>query len=89
MSLYVASYDISRNSSRRQVAKILLRYGRRLQASVFEVDLEPHDLPELKREIGPWLDPQDLFDVFPIDTRRPQGRLRWQTPPYGDCVELF
>lgn len=89
MSLFVASYDITRDSSRRRVARILLCYGRRIQESVFEIDLEPEDIVELKREIGPWLAATDLFDVFPIDTRRPQGRLRWQAPPYGDQVQLF
>jgi CRISPR-associated endonuclease Cas2 len=89
MSLYVATYDIARSSSRQQVAKILLRYGRRLQESVFEIDLEQEDLTDLKRDIGPWLDPEDLFDLFPVDTRRPQSRLRWQNPPYSECVETF
>ena len=89
MSLFVAAYDISRNASRRKVAGILLRYGRRLQESVFEVDLEGDDLTDLKREVGPWLDADDLFDVFPIDTRRPKRRVRWQSPPYGDNVQLF
>lgn len=89
MSLYVATYDIARHSSRRKAAAILLRYGRRLQESVFEIDLEGADLTDLKREIGPWLDSSDSFDVFPIDTRQPQRRIRWQTPPYDENVQLF
>ena len=89
VSLYVATYDISRNSSRRQVANVLLRYGRRVQWSVFEVDMEPEELSELKRQIGPWLASTDHFDLFPIDTRRPGQRIRWQSEPYGDSVRLF
>lgn len=89
MSLFVAAYDIRRDSSRQKVAGILLRYGRRLQDSVFEIDMEPEDLPDLKREIGPWLDVEDLFDLFPVDTRRLQSRLRWQNSPYSECVQLF
>jgi CRISPR-associated endonuclease Cas2 len=89
MSVFVATYDIRRNSSRQKVAGILVRYGRRLQNSVFELDLEPEDLPDLKREIGPWLDVEDLFDIFPVDTRRLQSRIRWQKTPYGESVQLF
>ena len=89
MSLFVASYDIRRDSSRRRVASILLRYGRRVQYSVFEIDLEPADTDDLKREVGPHLAKTDQFDLFPIDTRRPESRIRWQAPPYGECVRLF
>lgn len=38
MSLFVAAYDIARNSARRRVARVLMRYGRRVQESVFEID---------------------------------------------------
>ena len=89
MSLYVATYDISRDSSRRQVANVLLRYGRRVQASVFEVDLEPEEVEEIQRQIGPWLATTDLFDLFLIDLRRPDQRLRWQAEPYGESVRLY
>ena len=89
MSLYVAAYDISRDSSRQQVANVLLRYGRRVQWSVFELDLEPEEIDELKRLIGPWLAETDLFDLFPIDSRRPEQRLRWQSAPYEESVRLF
>lgn len=89
MSLYVAAYDIGRDSARRHVAKLLLGYGRRLQESVFEIDIEPEDVPLLKREIGPWLAAADHFDLFPLDRRRPEHRVRWQRPPYPDPVQLL
>ena len=88
MSQYIAAYDIGRDSSRRAVARVLLRYGRRLQWSVFEVELEGDDLTQLKREVGVWLAKEDRFDVFPLDLRRPEGRLRWQRAPYADPVQL-
>ena len=88
MSLHVAAYDISSESSRRRVAKVLLSFGRRIQESVYEIDLEPNELSELRRLIGPHLEPSDEFDLFPIDTRRPQSRLRWQQEPYGSPVTL-
>lgn len=89
MSLYVAAYDISRDSARRHVANVLLSYGRRVQLSVFEIDLDPEDLPDLKRSVGPWLAVTDQFDLFPVDRRRPEQRVRWQRPPYPEPVQLF
>lgn len=89
MSLFIAAYDIARDSSRRQVANILLKYGRRVQESVFEIDLEGSDLVEVKRLIGPWLASTDLFDLFPVDQRRPAGRVRWQAAPYAEPVQLL
>jgi CRISPR-associated protein Cas2 len=89
MSLYIAAYDSSRDSARSQVAKVLLGYGRRVQESVFEIDLEPEDLPDLKRAVGPWLAVTDHFDLFPIDRRHPEQRVRWQRPPYPEPVQLF
>ncbi len=89
MSLFIAAYDIARDSSRRQVANILLKYGRRVQESVFEIDLEGSDLVEMKRQIGPWLAATGLFDIFPVDLRRPAGRVRWQSAPYAEPVQLL
>jgi CRISPR-associated protein Cas2 len=86
MSSYVAAYDISHNGRRRQVAQILGRYGRRMQRSVFEIWVEPEELADLKRSIGPLLDVDDDFDLFPIDRRPAQHRIRWQKPPYLEPV---
>jgi CRISPR-associated protein Cas2 len=89
MSSYVASYDISHHGRRGQVARILQRYGRRMQRSVFEIWLEPEELPELRRQIGPLLDPTDAFDLFPIDRRHPERRLRWQKSPHPEPVIIL
>ena len=89
MSLHLATYDISRDSSRQAVARILLRYGRRLQESVFEIELEHEDVIDVKREVGPWLATTDLFDLFPLDLRRPQSRISWQRDPNPPDVELY
>ena len=40
MSMYVISYDISENKIRNKVAKILEGYGKRIQYSVFECDID-------------------------------------------------
>ncbi len=83
MSLYIAAYDITSNRRRSRVARILTRYGSRVQLSVFELHLEPDDLVELRREIGPLLGADDEFSFFPVDEGRHRHRLRWQRPPEG------
>ncbi len=90
MSRYVAAYDISRDSRRVQVAEILREYGRRIQRSVFEIDIDPEDLADLCFRIGLLLAHQDRFDLFPIDVRFPKRRLSWQRDPVPeDSVIVF
>lgn len=81
MSLYVAAYDIARHSHRARVAEILSEYGRRVQRSVFEIEVEPEELDELRFRIGLLLAASDAFDLFPIDRRFPKRRLSWQRDP--------
>jgi CRISPR-associated protein Cas2 len=81
MSHYVAAYDISHPGRRSRVARVLLAYGRRVQRSVYEIQLEPEDLPELQRLVGMHLRRADLFDLYPVDRRDPRRRVRWQRPP--------
>ena len=83
MSLYIAAYDISGNGRRTRVARVLKRYGTRIQLSVFELYLEPDDLVEMRREIGPLLAHDDEFVIVPIDDRPNRQRMRWQRPPDG------
>ena len=84
MSRYVAAYDISRNSRRSQVADILREYGRRVQWSVFEIDVDAEELAELRFRVGVLLARSDRFDLFPIDVRFPRRRLSWQRSPIPD-----
>ncbi len=84
MSLYVAAYDITRNSRRTRVAEILLEYGRRVQRSVFEIEVEPEELDELRFRVGVLLAKNDAFDLFPIDRRFPKRRLSWQRDPIAE-----
>lgn len=81
MSRYVAAYDIARDSRRARVAEILSEYGRRVQRSVFELDLDPEELDELRFRVGLLLAKTDLFDLFPIDRRFPKRRISWQRSP--------
>ena len=81
MSLYVAAYDISHPGRRCLVANALLKYGYRVQRSVFELWLDVEDIPVLKRTVGPLLDPEDEFCLFPVDQRPNRRRVQWQRPP--------
>ena len=87
MSVYIAAYDITNDSRRARVAEMLHKFGRRIQRSVFEIDIDPEDLDELRFRIGLMLAKNDLFDFFPIDRRDPKRRTSWQRDPYsGDGV---
>jgi CRISPR-associated endonuclease Cas2 len=78
MSAWVAAYDISDDRSRERVARVLAKYGRRVQESVFVISLEPEDLGELRFSIGMHLANTDLFDLYPIDQRGTRSQWRWQ-----------
>jgi CRISPR-associated protein Cas2 len=81
MSLYVASYDITDDNRRVQIARILLDYGCRVQKSVFEVWLTVKQLDALKHRLGPILGKDDRFDLFPVDERGPRRRIGWLRAP--------
>lgn len=51
MSQYLAAYDVTNDRQRERVARVLNRYGERIQRSVFVLWLQPDDVPELRREI--------------------------------------
>ena len=78
MSHYLASYDIQDDRIRSRVASVLMRYGVRLQWSVFEVDVDPEDLVELQSKVGRLLTKTDAFELIPIDVDPQRRRLSWQ-----------
>lgn len=90
MSRYVAAYDISSDIHRTAAARVLLRYGDRLQRSVFEVWLEPEDIPMVRCELGPLLSEGDQFELIPIDQSPGRSRWRWGEPvtEYASVVVL-
>ena len=49
--MYLVSYDITSDKRRRKIAKILENYGKRIQYSVFECDLDEAGYRKLYREI--------------------------------------
>jgi CRISPR-associated protein Cas2 len=85
MSRYIAAYDVVEDDRRRRIAKILDRYGRRLQKSVFEVWLDPDELVDLRRELGAVLGFEDLCELIPIDLG--PERARWHWGPPGEQYE--
>jgi CRISPR-associated protein Cas2 len=78
VSRYIAAYDVADDRSRRRVARVLDGYGQRIQYSVYEVWVEPDELTDFRRRIGPLLAQADLFDLVPIDMHPQRTRLRWQ-----------
>jgi CRISPR-associated endonuclease Cas2 len=80
MSAWLAAYDMSDDRCREKVARVLARYGRRVQESVFILSLEPEDLPDLRMALGVLLESTDLFDLYPIDQRGTRSQWRWQRP---------
>lgn len=80
MSAWLAAYDMSDDRSREKVARVLAKYGRRVQESVFVLSLEPEDLPDLRMALGVHLEATDLFDLYPIDQRATRSQWRWQRP---------
>lgn len=77
MSRFIAAYDISDDGQRTRVARVLDRYGMRLQWSVFEVWLDPDELVDLRRQVGPLLSQRDQFELIPIDVSPNRSRWRW------------
>lgn len=80
MSRYIAAYDIADNLRRNRVAHTLNRFGERLQKSVFELWLDPDELIDLRRLVGPMLSEDDEFEIIPIDTDPHRSRWRWGEP---------
>lgn len=90
MSLHIAAYDVTDDARRVRLAKLLLRYGTRVQRSVFEVWVGTEDAANLRREVGALLGAGDAFDLVPLDTRPGRARVRWQRKPdRWDAVVLL
>ncbi|MCB5285551.1 MAG: CRISPR-associated endonuclease Cas2 [Candidatus Cloacimonetes bacterium] len=51
MKLYLVCFDIVSNKIRRQAVKCLLKYGKRVQKSVFECLLNERQFPQMKSEL--------------------------------------
>jgi len=85
MSRYVAVYDVTEDRNRTRIARILGRYGDRLQRSVYELWLDPDDVIAVRRLVGPNLAKSDRFEMIPIDLA--PHRKRWRWGPENDSYE--
>jgi len=68
MRRYVVAYDIPDNRRRNKIGDILLGYGKRVNYSVFEIEVNSiADLRKLEREILSILEPkEDSFRFYHI-----------------------
>jgi CRISPR-associated protein Cas2 len=66
--LYIASYDVSDDKIRLRLCHILLRFGERVQESVFECRINRAQLAQLTAECAPELqqDPDANLRVYPV-----------------------
>ncbi|AGY60305.1 CRISPR-associated endonuclease Cas2 [Gloeobacter kilaueensis] len=65
--LWVVAYDIPVTKRRNKIAKLLEGYGKRVQYSVFECDLEESQFSELRNRLLKLLKlPDDSLRYYPI-----------------------
>jgi CRISPR-associated protein Cas2 len=64
---YIVSYDITETKRRTRLRKNLLRFGNPVQYSVFECDLVPRQLINLKKTIAAIIDKSaDNVRIYPL-----------------------
>lgn len=68
--IYLVCFDVSDDRQRRKVVKVLEEFGRRIQFSVFELEMNPADYLNLKTSLKKLqLDRDDKCFIFPIDDK--------------------
>ena len=70
--LWVIAYDSRSNKRRRKLAKLLEGYGVRLQWSVFECRLRPHQLQRLRHGLDRIAEPADSIRFWALPARAPE-----------------
>jgi CRISPR-associated protein Cas2 len=70
--LWVIAYDSPSNKRRRKLAKLLEGYGERLQWSVFECRLRPHQLQRLRYGLERIGEPADSIRLWALPARAPE-----------------
>ncbi len=64
---YLIAYDVADDKRRARVVKRLQNFGRRIQFSIFECDLEAVDYLRMCRKVEAVLDfKQDRLHIFPL-----------------------
>ena len=60
----VVSYDIPSNRRRYKVMKIMEGFGTRVQYSVFECNLKPREIDDLRNKLKKWIDSEDSVRFY-------------------------
>ena len=84
----VIAYDITENYLRRQVSKILSAHGRRVQKSVFELDLHPDQLIQMLNSISPYIEAGDSLRCYPLCERCLEKALSYNSDPLA-CDQAY
>jgi CRISPR-associated protein Cas2 len=71
--LWIIAYDSPCDKRRRKMAKVLKGYGERLQWSVFECRLQPHQLQRLRQALERIASPQDSVRLWLLPNRAPDA----------------
>ena len=69
--LWVIAYDSPSNKRRRKLAKLLEGYGERLQWSVFECRLQPHQVARLRQLLARIATADDSVRIWGVPQRAP------------------
>ncbi|MFM7269083.1 MAG: CRISPR-associated endonuclease Cas2 [Cyanobium sp.] len=69
--LWLIAYDSPSNKRRRKLAKLLEGYGERLQWSVFECRLQPHQLRRLRQLLAIIATAEDSVRIWAVPQRAP------------------
>ena len=77
--LFVVAYDIPEDGTRNHVATELLNWGRRVQYSVFECDLEPSQAAQLEGRLRELVSGPDKIRIYALC-----GTCRERTVIIGD-----
>ncbi|GHU30419.1 hypothetical protein AGMMS50256_17320 [Betaproteobacteria bacterium] len=78
MTFYVIAYDTPDNRRRKCIARLLAGFGKRIQKSVFECDLDAERLQRLRRELIKEIDPvEDKVRFYPLCSRDLSRALVW------------
>lgn len=76
----VSTVDLNGATRLRRVAKVCEGFGVRVQKSVFELVLDPHEIPVLMRKLEQVIDPsQDSIRLYRID-KEPLAELGLELP---------
>lgn len=66
MTLVVVAYDIAHDRRRARLHTLLLGYGRPVQRSVFECELDGQQLDQLRQRIRTLVRASDLVRLYPL-----------------------